>query len=304
MLIKMKYLITYIILFLFTAGTAYGLYNNSALNSSGSLSAENSTEIVTACWEDDADAMVFGNAAENAALNGDHFHINMFCSGESVKEIRYLRMRLADVLQSEISNIVFKSVAIDLLYNIGDSHFNGLSERELGIIRSTDLSSQTDIPFKSADFSQKQLPRELLSVLTVTAALTGPGFSLCKYTSSHAYIKKYKFTAGIRISRENEIDHADFYRLFLYMRDNTGAAKNLLSHSCPCLTLDLYFSSLFLQHLKQKSTLNISPEFTLCSEAVYTKILPEKVLNFNCRCSQQFRLNRYLSSPEDFDEKW
>ena len=213
-------------------------------------------EIVTAPWEREADSEIMAKAALNAAVNGDRLIIDLFCSEKSVMELTLLRNTLVGFLQSRTMTAASKSAAMDFLYNVGKSVPDGLSDAELAAINAADLSVSANTPFKTTDLSHKEQPGNCAWLLSAASAVACPAQTFCNHAPQSLYKKKFCYSGAVLISRENEIDHADLYRLFLYVRDNTGAGRCPVLYTSPGSALFLFYHLLSnsIRHKKHQNT--------------------------------------------------
>lgn len=186
-----------------------------------------SIEVITASWEREAEEDLAGKAALKAAAGGDCTGMDMFGSDKTIIGLRNLRGMLTGILESENSTIPLKMAALQALESIGRSVVTGLYSNELKAINNTDLSLRDWIPSGPEDFKGKKNNDNIPGIITAAGAVALPFFSIVKTLAADASRDRYYKRSADTISRENEIDHADLYRLFLYVRDNSGAAKRL-----------------------------------------------------------------------------
>lgn len=198
------------------------------------LSGITTNEVATAQWESEADEELMREAALRCAIRGDSSAIEMFSTTESVQDINRTRSLLVGFIVSSTAGAAIKSAAIDCLHNIGRSVPHGLSDEELSAIAGADLSLSAVIPFETSDLSCKPGPHNTFCVLYSASAVTVPAVSFSHHSVSGPYAAKFCPARTVQLSRENEIDHADYYRLFLYVRDNTGAALYPVLNTYSC----------------------------------------------------------------------
>jgi hypothetical protein len=117
------------------------------------------------------------------------------------------------------------------------------------------------MPSGPEDFTGKKNNDNTPGIITVTGAVAVPFFSIVKTQAADASKDRYYKRSADTISRENEIGHADLYRLFLYVRDNSGGAKRpdsgIYSLRSP-FSYGCRFKSL-INRKTQQNTSNTSP---------------------------------------------
>lgn len=225
-----------------------------------------SCEEFRAGWESGENARIMGEAvlgtfrrAESSGLK-----MNALCSPESLLEIDRIRCKLLSIVESGKSAGAASEeilLAVKILERTASVDITGITISERDLIEKATSLPLSNKPLKTEGLKGGTSPEDLaLFIACAAISTTGSGISfepgILKRSGRINYINK------IKPGRSFETAHADYYRLFLYMRDDTGD-----SHCCghtmffpPYITqLIIPFVQLLkLQHTDQNSISEIN----------------------------------------------
>ncbi|HOP64830.1 MAG TPA: hypothetical protein PK906_15745 [Spirochaetota bacterium] len=240
----MKRILAITLFFLFILPSAVSFAAGGVLHFSDSMNFP-STEEFTASWEQEESSRIMGEAVLNDFREGggSGFRMNALCSVQSMAEMKRIRERLFAIIEIDIISkeaTEESCLAAEILAVAGELDITGLSCTEKSLIKKINLSPLNDRPLHENSFAGGgSLPERAalyISMETVNYSGNGSGTdtSIRNGTSFNYPVQ------NIIPCRKFETVHADYYRLFLYMRDDTGDS------SCPDIT---YSYTLLCHHL-------------------------------------------------------
>ena len=177
---------------------------------------------------------------------------NALCSSESLKKIEALRNLAADII-SESENTGSsgheRKLAGEILKSIGSVSFISLNGYEQNLVLISEDIFVSDFCFHMGDLSSGNFPSPEYALTQSMIPLT--------ISSSHKMKNNKVKNIDTILSDKNiicsknlfDMEFADLYRLFLYVKDNSGNRKkiltiNKLAHLC--LRQSLYNSTRYI----------------------------------------------------------
>jgi hypothetical protein len=200
-----------------------------ALNDVENYSINNSEE-QTALWERDSEAALMGERVLADFKNNreERFAMNSFCSPDSVVKLARLRKLAADIISTSENNGRAGSVtqiAGVILKKLAEISFTPLTGRERELVRAAGRSVIPGDNLKDIGFSSGELP---LSGYAVTSLNGVMSVSTILKLKTNCIKKRVVYSSSVKtIISKNLFDweYADLYRLFFYVRDNSGNGK-------------------------------------------------------------------------------
>ncbi len=189
------------------------------------------SEEISASWERKADADIMGERVTHDFTHKKNggLTVNSLCSEESIVKLNSIRKFATDIIaessESKNSNTGTYIAAV-MLRKVAAMSFTSLTEKESWLISSAEKLSLSVESFTWGGFSSNSsTPAEFgafnnSAVFTISKAVKLRG-SHDKNSIHNLSIKKITCSSE-RFDRE----FADFYRLFLYVRDNSGNRKH------------------------------------------------------------------------------
>jgi len=180
-----------------------------------------------ASWEGKADAELMGEAVlrDLRKSGNSYLKLNSLCSLESIMEFDILRERLLSIIESGSSAVSATEeikLAALILVKTASADITGLSINEDFLIKRVNSLPVQYKDFKKEGLSKGVLPYGEFSLLIPesTVSSSGSGF----YPQQGVLRKNVRALCPSKIApgRDFETAHADYYRLFLYMRDAAG----------------------------------------------------------------------------------
>lgn len=177
-------------------------------------------------WESGENARIMGESvlsrfrgAESSGLK-----MNALCSPESLLEIDRVRCKLLSIVESGKSAGAASEeilLAVKILERTASVDITGITISERELIKKATSLPLSNKPLKTEGLKGGTSPEDLaLFIAGAAISTTGSGISfepgILKRSGRINYISK------IKPGRSFETAHADYYRLFLYMRDDTG----------------------------------------------------------------------------------
>ncbi|PKL18189.1 MAG: hypothetical protein CVV49_07275 [Spirochaetae bacterium HGW-Spirochaetae-5] len=227
------------------------LFNGSALFAfpGGAMHSEE----ITAEWESGSESVIQGNRILSDLRNNHEsvLKMNAFCSYESLKNISELRDMASSVIIRSQESGVFSGdsyLAGVLLQNIGELSFKSLNAFEQRLVLESEKIFFSSGTFHGRNISSENIPLPEYASAQMNVSLT---------VSSSSNLKNYKDKNRNRIlllsdryiicSRDFfETEFADLYRLYLYVKDNSGNRKKtetLYNRPSLCSLQPLYNST-------------------------------------------------------------
>lgn len=195
---------------------------------------------ITASWESGSDSDIMGNRILDDLRSNKEpvLKVNAFCSEESILKISQLRRMAASVIiNSQNSGIISGDIHLagTLLKNIGELSLNSLSVSEQRLVRESEKISLSGNGFSRRDITSGNIPMPEYAANQTITSLTVPASSNLKNhkDKNRDLILSDKYIICSRDLFEREF--ADLYRLFLYVKDNSGNRKKILTLNNPPL---------------------------------------------------------------------
>ena len=187
-------------------------------------SVYHSLEAAQASWENDACARITGRLVISSALECGSYKMNMLCSAESMGDLRSIRTAVNNLIKSDDHSFTFKLAAAESLHSIASADITGLSAEEILLMSNALTADWAENLIPSGDFKSSPCENDLIISNIIAAAVN----TNCRHSFlSGANSQGRLFHSGhcaVHISREYETGHADYYRLYLYVKDHTGIA--------------------------------------------------------------------------------
>jgi len=258
--------ITLVILFLLPCARVFA--GEDALPSSETLKFAGNEEF-RADWESEENARIMGESVVSSFRNGDvtGIKLNALCSSGSIEEISRLRKWFKSLIESEKKSgrITEQSLlAAEILEKIAEYDITGLSggeERLINSVKSSPLSAEAVKPGSLADNS---IPDEEIALIIPVTAINSSSKTIhFKSVLSNRY--RSSIISSKTPGRNFETAHADYYRLFLYMRDDTGDSASIKT----VYYSSLHFSQLFTSSISSSHNNEHQPESDHRKENVF-----------------------------------
>jgi len=188
------------------------------------------SEEVTASWERESDAILLGGRVLSDFRNKKElcFTVNASCSPESIEKIILLRKLAVDIISSSVLNGKVNCMAMfagSILLKIDSVSLTPLTMREKELAASVEKINIIKDNFYDGGFSSAAIPHPEYAVSPSLAAVSFSSFHKLKFSKDKKNEERY--TSKKILCRKNLYDNefADLYRLFLYVKDNSGNAK-------------------------------------------------------------------------------
>lgn len=177
-------------------------------------------------WESEENARIMGESVVSSFRKGDApgIKLNALCSAASMAEISRIRGWFKSLIESEKrAGIVTDQslLAAEILQKSGEYDITGLTESEEMLIDSVNGSPLYAGSVKPGSLTGNGIPDEEIALITPVTAINSTSKTIhFKSVLSNRFrsISIHSITPG----RNFETAHADYYRLFLYMRDAAG----------------------------------------------------------------------------------
>lgn len=215
--------ITIVILFLLPCGRAFAGEQVLSLPDALKYSAN---EEFRADWESEENARIMGESVVSSFRKGDApgIKLNALCSAASMAEISRIRGWFKSLIESEKrAGIVTEQslLAAEILEKSGEYDITGLTESEEMLIDSVNGSPLYAGSVKPGSLTGNGIPDEEIALLVPVTAINSTSKTIhFKSVLSNRY--RSSSISSITPGRNFETAHADYYRLFLYMRDAAG----------------------------------------------------------------------------------
>lgn len=187
------------------------------------------TETVSPHWERDADADATGRYVLASVMDmSDVATLNMLCSMESMEEVRALRSMLAAEIESPMNNDVMKHVATLYLKRACASDMSPLSCCESKLLRYSMNVKGCAYAGSGARPGTTSSGSESMCMAAIAASVSqtmkrSPWNALCSMGFAPRFLPAPGVMPAVCYTK-----HVDYYRLFLYIKDSTGAAAHVI----------------------------------------------------------------------------
>lgn len=210
-------------------------------------------------WEREESARLMGESVVNSFRNGDApgIKLNVLCSSGSMEEISRVRGWFKSLIENEKKSgrVTEQSLlAAEILEKSVEYDITGLTEGEemlIASIKSSPISADSEMPGSLADRGTPD--EEIALIIPVTAINSTSKTIYFKSVLSNRY--RSVSISSITPGRNFETAHADYYRLFLYMRDAAGdlfSFKN--TYSFPPSNTQLFTSYISITQIRKLQT--------------------------------------------------
>lgn len=181
-------------------------------------------EAATASWEKDACARITGRLVINSALEGGSYKMNMLCSTEYMHDLKGIRNDVNNLIKSADHSFTFRLAAAETLHSIASADITGLTADETRLMRNAMNadSAGTLIPLRNLKSSPYETDLGICSILPAVVNTNCRNFFVSVTCSGSR--RSHPDHICKHITREYETGHADYYRLYLYVKDHTGIA--------------------------------------------------------------------------------
>jgi hypothetical protein len=219
---------TFILLLLFQ-GIALFASAEIAVSSEDNYTVSFSEE-ATASWERESDAILWGERVISDFRNKkeNFFSMNSLCSSGSFEKLISLKKLSADIILSSVTSGKGTGsllIAGKILSMMDAVFITPLTHRERELLAAAEEINYMNDDFINTGAFAGEIPSPEYAALPGVITLTAPQVNLIKHSPG----KKRDIPSGIKKlqCRKNLFDNefADLYRLFLYVRDNSGNAK-------------------------------------------------------------------------------
>lgn len=198
-----------------------------------------STEEYTAPWEREAYAALMGEAVLKDFRNSknDTLKMNVFCSVKSMNELNRIRDKFLSIIETEGSGETATDeglLASRILEKAASADITGLTNKEKIHLKRIRSLPEKNNGFKTEGFAGGAASQNVAALLMPGLVInsTGSGFSFSSESVHRSGMHYYALK--INPVKSFEIVHADYYRLFLYMRDDAGDSDfNEITYSSP-----------------------------------------------------------------------
>ena len=227
--------ITLIILFLLPCANVFA--GEGDLYSPESLKYTRNEEF-RADWESEENARIMGESVVSSFRNGNApgIKLNTLCSSASMTEISRIRGWFKSLIENEkrSGRVTEQSLlAAEILQKSAEYDITGLTEGEEILINSIKRSPVSEAAVKPGSLTGNGIPDEEIALIIPVTAINSTSKTIhFKSVLSNRY--RSSSISSITPGRNFETAHADYYRLFLYMRDAAGdlfSFKNTYSFS-------------------------------------------------------------------------
>lgn len=177
-------------------------------------------------WESEENARIMGESVVSSFRNGDAtgIKLNALCSSGSIEEISRVRKWFKSLIESEKKSgrITEQSLlAAEILEKSAKYDITRLSRGEEKLINSVKSSPLSAEAVKPGSLADSGIPDEEIALIIPVTAINSTSKTIhykSGFCNRHASSSIVSITPG----RDFETAHADYYRLFLYMRDAAG----------------------------------------------------------------------------------
>lgn len=218
----MMRILTLIILLLFQGISLYASAGGALLTDE--IPTVKSSEELTALWEKDSDAKLWGEKVLSGLRNRDenNFSLNAYCSPESIEKIIKLREFAAEIITASDTNAGEVYIAGNILEMTAAVSFTPLTICEKMLVSESFKSGMSSTDFSHRDFSSEKIPVPDFAVSPLFFSFTISSVNKLKtHKDKNRVINSYP-AAIICVKNLFDMEFADLYRLFLYVRDNSG----------------------------------------------------------------------------------
>ena len=187
-----------------------------------SLCGENDPYINSSpSWETGADLDITGRFVVSSILHGSSFRMNMLCSAETMKDFKIMRCSMRRILESELCPVISLTAAETLMAMAG-ADISGITKAEKRAIAFSSQNRTGGNMFRPGSFAESCPVREINDCINMPALATSRTKTVKRIVSRrNNHFRKICDYSSL-IQRENEKGHADYYRLYLYVKDHTG----------------------------------------------------------------------------------
>lgn len=189
-----------------------------------------SNEEFRAGWESEENSRITGESVLRDLRSGKDsgLRLNALCSAESIAEVNLVRDKLLAIIERADNTAADESLlAARILERAAAVDITGLTKNDEKLIKKVSSLPAGCGPVKSAGFACGAIPSDAIAVHTAGAALNSTSGSFAFAANFAGRNIPGRFVSSIDPCKGFETIHADYYRLFLYMRDDTGDASCL-----------------------------------------------------------------------------
>lgn len=183
-----------------------------------------STEEVTAYWENDSNSQLLGDRVLSDVRNRNEQSValNADCSFESIDRIVRLRKFATDIISASCTNSIEAFVAGRILEKTAAVSFTPLTFFEKKLLSESLESGLSTTGFSRRGFSSANMPQPEYTVSPLTFSFTTSSVNKLKIQKDKKRGINSPPSAIICVKKLFDMEFADLYRLFLYVRDNSG----------------------------------------------------------------------------------
>ncbi len=189
-----------------------------------------SGEEFRAGWESEENSRITGESVLRDLRSGKDsgLRLNALCSAESIAEVNLVRGKLLTIIERAGNTAADESIlAARILERAAVIDITGLTENDKKLIKKVSSLPAGCGPVKTAGFACGAIPADAIAVHTAGVALNSTSGSFTFAADNSNKNISGRFVSSIDPCKGFETIHADYYRLFLYMRDDTGDASCL-----------------------------------------------------------------------------
>lgn len=226
------------------AAAGRAVSSSACLNISREMNSARTAGEITSNWESKSDRELMGYRVLSDLRNHreQSLGINAFCSSVSIEKIIQLRKITVDVIVSHASTGEFDSavsVASEILPMIARVAFTPLTDNERKLISSASILNSYAYVHMNKGLSSENIPLKEYADSAPGVTSPAPSLQKLKLCEDKKYSVKYssKNLQCRKILYDN--DFADLYKLFFYVRDNSGNGKAfyITYNIFPCNTI-------------------------------------------------------------------
>ena len=239
----------------------------------------------TAAWERDSESKLYGEKVLSDFRNNrrESFALNALCPPETIEKLLVLRRLTAEIIYRSVGDAEFSSaakLAAGILVKMDGVSLTPLTLREIKLAASAEISGTCADEYTHSGIGAASLPHPEIVSSPGAAAAYFPEHKKSKIT-------REKRTSFICVSksiqcRKNLYDSnfADLYRLFFYVKDNSGnaASYRITYNSC---TLRFGFSIRF----------NLTSDYNSISNFTFSMLFDFSNSQFKPCCNSAWNLN-------------
>lgn len=240
---RIFYCITLLVLCLLPCGKSFA---GEAVSLSPEVMTITSNEEFRAAWESDENSRIMGESVLSDLRSGkiSGLKLNALCSAESIAEVNLVRDKLLSIIERADNSAAEESLlAAQILERAAVINITGLTKKEESLVKTVNSLPAGCGPLKTAGFACGAIPADSVTIYVAVAAVNSTSGTFTFAAATAAKNISVRFVASIDPCKGFETIHADYYRLFLYMRDDTGDASCINKTYCPpAFCLHLYNS--------------------------------------------------------------